>query len=245
MSWFQYPARRFKGLAGGDYHRVAQGLRRHRQGRHHLRGDGEPRDAALRRTRSSADRCSTPSLWKLAQGMTTRPVKFGTITPELIGTSVGNDYYADQEELIRDISTAMREELLELARRRLLDHSDGRAEHPSGRHPARRRHAAGRRVLRRDLQQHRQGAARPDRGVGPHLLGQSGAAAALRDQPVVQGRAAASEQARRRRADVRVLHERRHGSRSRSAGRSPTRRSRSASSTIATCRWSVPSRSRI
>src|SRR4030095_13121184 len=25
MSWFQYPARRFKGLAGGDYHRVRKG----------------------------------------------------------------------------------------------------------------------------------------------------------------------------------------------------------------------------
>src|SRR5438132_1202910 len=56
------------------------------------------------------------SLWKVAQGMTTRPVKFGTITPELIGASVGNDYYADQQSLIRDLSDAMREELLELAR---------------------------------------------------------------------------------------------------------------------------------
>jgi 5-methyltetrahydropteroyltriglutamate--homocysteine methyltransferase len=47
--------------------------------------------------------------------MTVRPVKFGTITPELIGTSVGNDYYSSQEELLRDISAAMRDELLELA----------------------------------------------------------------------------------------------------------------------------------
>jgi 5-methyltetrahydropteroyltriglutamate--homocysteine methyltransferase len=55
------------------------------------------------------------SLWKVAQGLTTKPVKFGTITPELIGVSVGNDYYASQDELIRDLSTAMREELTELA----------------------------------------------------------------------------------------------------------------------------------
>ena len=47
--------------------------------------------------------------------MTVRPVKFGTITPELIGASVGNDYYPDQEALMRDLSAAMREELLELA----------------------------------------------------------------------------------------------------------------------------------
>ena len=55
------------------------------------------------------------SLWKVAQGMTTRPVKFGTITPELIGTSIGNDYYQTQEELIEALSAAMRDELLELA----------------------------------------------------------------------------------------------------------------------------------
>jgi 5-methyltetrahydropteroyltriglutamate--homocysteine methyltransferase len=54
--------------------------------------------------------------WKLAQGLTSRPVKFGTITPELIGTSIGNDHYSRQEELLYDISGAMREELLELAR---------------------------------------------------------------------------------------------------------------------------------
>src|SRR4029078_3135874 len=53
------------------------------------------------------------ALWKVAQGMTVRPVKFGTITPELIGTSVGNDYYPDQEALIRHVSAARRDELLE------------------------------------------------------------------------------------------------------------------------------------
>jgi 5-methyltetrahydropteroyltriglutamate--homocysteine methyltransferase len=54
--------------------------------------------------------------WKLTQGLTTRPVKFGTITPELIGTSIGNDHYANQEDLLHDISNAMRDELLEVAR---------------------------------------------------------------------------------------------------------------------------------
>ena len=83
------------------------------------------------------------SLWKVAQGMTMRPVKFGTITPELIGTSVGNDHYASQEELIRDLSAAMREELLELAGAGCADHPDGGAEHPSRRHSARRRPQLG------------------------------------------------------------------------------------------------------
>ena len=114
MSWFQYPARRFKGLAGGDYHRVRKGYGGTAKGdilfevmesRVMPRCVGKIERGPLQYT----------SLWKVAQGMTTRPVKFGTITPELIGTSVGNDHYKTQEELIEALSAAMREELLELA----------------------------------------------------------------------------------------------------------------------------------
>ena len=130
-------------------------------------------------------------------------------------------------------------------RRRLRHHPDGGAEHPSGRDPARRRHAAGRRLLRRDLQSHRQGTARPDRGVGHTCWGNPAQQRLFATQPVVPGRAAASQPARRRRADVRVRHQRRDGPRVDRAGRSRTRRSRSVSSTTATCRWSAPNRSRI
>jgi 5-methyltetrahydropteroyltriglutamate--homocysteine methyltransferase len=114
MSWFQYPARRFKGLAGGDYHRTRKGY-----------GGTAKGDIIFEVMESRVmPRCAGKiergplqysSLWKVAQGMTVRPVKFGTITPELIGMSVGNDYYTSQEELLRDISSAMRDELLELA----------------------------------------------------------------------------------------------------------------------------------
>jgi 5-methyltetrahydropteroyltriglutamate--homocysteine methyltransferase len=114
MSWFQYPARRFKGLSGGDYQRVRKGYGGT------VKGDiifEVMESRVMPRCVDKIDRgpLQYTSLWKVAQGMTTRPVKFGTITPELVGTSVGNDYYATQEELIRDVSTAMREELLELA----------------------------------------------------------------------------------------------------------------------------------
>ena len=114
MSWFQYPARRFKGLTGGDYQRVRKGY-----------GGTAKGDIIFEVMESrSMPRCTDKiergplqytALWKMAQGMTTRPVKFGTITPELIGTSVGNDHYETQEDLIRGVSVAMREELLELA----------------------------------------------------------------------------------------------------------------------------------
>jgi 5-methyltetrahydropteroyltriglutamate--homocysteine methyltransferase len=114
MSWFQYPARRFKGLAGGDYHRTRKGYGGT------AKGDiifEVMESRVMPRSVGKIERgpLQYSSLWKVAQGMTVRPVKFGTITPELIGTSIGNDYYSSQEELLRDISAAMHDELRELA----------------------------------------------------------------------------------------------------------------------------------
>jgi 5-methyltetrahydropteroyltriglutamate--homocysteine methyltransferase len=115
MSWFQYPARRFKGLAGADYYKTRKGY-----------GGAGKGDIIFEVMESRVmPRCvgkiergplHYTYLWKVAQGMTARPVKFGTITPELIGTSVGNDHYPSHKELMYDMSAAMREELLELAR---------------------------------------------------------------------------------------------------------------------------------
>ena len=153
-------------------------------------------------------------LWKVAQGLTTRPVKFGTIVPDILGTSLGNDFYAKQEELLFALADAMHEELDDLADAGCRDHPDGGAEHPSRRHPARRRADAASGVLRRHVQQDREGPSRQDRSLVPHVLGESRAAAAVRDEPVVRERAAAAEQTRRRRHDVRDLRQRRTGSRS-------------------------------
>jgi len=115
MSWFQYPARRFKGLGGADYYRVKKGY-----------GGATKGDILFEVFESRVmPRCvgkiergplQYTYLWKVAQGMTSRPVKFGTITPELIGMSIGNDFYPSHRELLYDLSSAMREELIELAR---------------------------------------------------------------------------------------------------------------------------------
>ena len=120
--------------------------------------------------------------------MTARPVKFGTI-------DAGADRHVGRQRplrdagrsLIRDLSDAMRDELSELARRRLRRSSRWRSRTSiwSGSSAAAARQL-GVEFFVDDLQPHRQGPARPDRGVVPHLLGQSGAAAAVRDQPVVQ-----------------------------------------------------------
>jgi 5-methyltetrahydropteroyltriglutamate--homocysteine methyltransferase len=114
MSWFQYPARRFVGLAGGDYQRVRRGYGGT------VKGDiifEVMESRVMPRAIAPVERgpLQYPSLWKSAQSLTSRPVKFGTITPELIGTSVGNDYYSSREELIRALSDAMRAELTDLA----------------------------------------------------------------------------------------------------------------------------------
>jgi 5-methyltetrahydropteroyltriglutamate--homocysteine methyltransferase len=115
MSWFQYPARRFSGLSGADYYRARKGY------------SGTGKGDILFEVMESRvmPRCVDKVargplhyefLWKVAQGLTSRPVKFGTITPEIIGTSIGNDHYADDAALLCDLSAAMRDELLDLAR---------------------------------------------------------------------------------------------------------------------------------
>ena len=55
-------------------------------------------------------------LWRVAQGLTPRPLKFGTATPELIGNSIRNEFYERPDQLMWDLSTAMNAELAELAR---------------------------------------------------------------------------------------------------------------------------------
>jgi 5-methyltetrahydropteroyltriglutamate--homocysteine methyltransferase len=54
-------------------------------------------------------------MWKAAQRLTTRPVKFGTVTPELVAFAVQDSYYEDLPSRIMAISNALNEELHELA----------------------------------------------------------------------------------------------------------------------------------
>ncbi|MFO7285899.1 MAG: hypothetical protein C0P79_003510, partial [Gammaproteobacteria bacterium] len=54
------------------------------------------------------------AIWKAAQRMTTKPVKFGTVTPELVAFAVQDFHYKDIRERIWAISDAFNEELHEL-----------------------------------------------------------------------------------------------------------------------------------
>lgn len=55
------------------------------------------------------------AMWKTAQRMTHKPIKFGTITPELLAASVEDDHYKDPVERTMAISDALNQELNELA----------------------------------------------------------------------------------------------------------------------------------
>jgi 5-methyltetrahydropteroyltriglutamate--homocysteine methyltransferase len=54
-------------------------------------------------------------MWKAAQRLTDKPVKFGTVTPELVAFAVQDAYYGDIRERIWAISDAFNEELHALA----------------------------------------------------------------------------------------------------------------------------------
>lgn len=55
------------------------------------------------------------AMWKAAQRLTSKPVKFGTVTPEILAAAVDDDYYKDPVERIMALSNAINEELNELA----------------------------------------------------------------------------------------------------------------------------------
>jgi 5-methyltetrahydropteroyltriglutamate--homocysteine methyltransferase len=54
-------------------------------------------------------------MWKTAQRLTSKPVKFGTITPELLAFTVEDHHYGDVRKRIMAISDALNEELHTLA----------------------------------------------------------------------------------------------------------------------------------
>ena len=54
-------------------------------------------------------------IWKAAQRLTHKPVKFGTVTPELVAFAVQDEHYTDIPSRIMAISDAFNEELHDLA----------------------------------------------------------------------------------------------------------------------------------
>ncbi|HLW94144.1 MAG TPA: hypothetical protein VKS25_02080, partial [Solirubrobacteraceae bacterium] len=111
QSWFLYPARRLDGLSGEDYPAVGYG-----SGRGTIIFEAMEARIMPRVTGPIArGRLQYADVFKLAQELTPRPVKFGTITPEVLGLSLANDHYSSYGELVMAMSDAFHEELLDVA----------------------------------------------------------------------------------------------------------------------------------
>ena len=77
------------------------------------------RVSAASSARSGAADLQYAAMWKTAQRMTKRPVKFGTILPELLAASVEDDYYKDPVERTWAFSDALNAGAQRARRRRL------------------------------------------------------------------------------------------------------------------------------
>jgi 5-methyltetrahydropteroyltriglutamate--homocysteine methyltransferase len=115
-NWFSYPALRMDGFSGA-YAYTAKGGRAgmpHKRG-HILHDILEARIMPDLVGPVGRGTLQYTSIWKAAQRMTTRPVKFGTITAELVAMAVRDFHYKDLRKTIMAISDALNEELVELA----------------------------------------------------------------------------------------------------------------------------------
>ena len=111
QSWFLYPARRLDGLSGDDYPAVGYGSGRGTIIFEAMEARIMPRVSGP----IARGRLQYADVFKVAQELTPRPVKFGTITPEVLGLSLANDHYSSYGELVMAMSDAFRAELLTVA----------------------------------------------------------------------------------------------------------------------------------
>src|SRR4029450_13146554 len=114
-NWFSYAPQHMDGFAGSYAYRKEGGKAGFVHPRGHILHD-------ILEARVMPDLVGpvgrgTPQftpIWKAAQRLTTRPVKFGTITPELIAMAVRDFHYKDLRQAIMAVSDALNEELREL-----------------------------------------------------------------------------------------------------------------------------------
>jgi 5-methyltetrahydropteroyltriglutamate--homocysteine methyltransferase len=115
-SWFSYAPNHMDGFSGAEAYKIKGGRAGMRGRRGHILHE-------LLEARIMPDltgpvgrgRLQYTSMWKTAQRLTERPVKFGTITPELITMAVRDLHYKDLRTAILAVSDALNEELHELA----------------------------------------------------------------------------------------------------------------------------------
>jgi 5-methyltetrahydropteroyltriglutamate--homocysteine methyltransferase len=114
-NWFSYAPIRMQGFSGARAYSVQGGLAGipHKPG-HILHDILETRVMPDLVAPVGRGTLQYAAIWKAAQRLTTRPVKFGTITAELIAMSVRDLHYGDIRKAIMAVSDALNAELTEL-----------------------------------------------------------------------------------------------------------------------------------
>ena len=115
-NWFSYVPLHMDGFAGARPYAVKGGLAGipHKPG-HILHDVLETRVMPDLVGPVGRGKLRYAAIWKAAQRQTTKPVKFGTITPELVAMSVRDLHYKDLRKSVLAISDALNQELHELA----------------------------------------------------------------------------------------------------------------------------------
>jgi 5-methyltetrahydropteroyltriglutamate--homocysteine methyltransferase len=114
-NWFSYAPLRMSGFSGAAFYRAGGKAGFPHQPGHILHDVLETRMMPELTGPVGRGSLQYAAIWKAAQRLTTRPVKFGTIMPELIAMAVRDLHYGDLRKSILAISDALNEELHELA----------------------------------------------------------------------------------------------------------------------------------
>ena len=114
-NWFSYAPLRMTGFSGAAFYRAGGKAGFPHKPGHILHDVLETRMMPELTGPVGRGELQYTALWKAAQRLTTRPVKFGTIMPELIAMAVRDLHYRDLRKAILAISDALNEELHELA----------------------------------------------------------------------------------------------------------------------------------
>ena len=114
-NWFSYAPLRMSGFDGANFYRAGGKAGFPHKPGHILHDVLETRVMPDIVGPVGRGKLQYAAIWKAAQRQTTRPVKFGTIMPELIAMAVRDFHYQDLRKSILAISDALNEELHELA----------------------------------------------------------------------------------------------------------------------------------
>ena len=114
-SWFFYPIERLGGICG--HCDTSKGW----MGRHGLRPGKilwevqEAYQPAIVKEKLTRGPLEYAALWQIAQRLTDKPVKFGTICAPSLASMLWNEYYVDDKAMILDLCDIMNAELREVA----------------------------------------------------------------------------------------------------------------------------------